>query len=76
LNTSPYAGWEVSLIAAIFLIIFGYWRLKRMIAKAVANGEHFIERDTGHHETRTTLPHPGLSLIPLLVVTCPLVHIP
>ncbi|MDQ0221205.1 GntP family permease [Peribacillus cavernae] len=68
LNTTPYAGWEVSLIVAIFMIIFGYWWLKRMIGKAVANGEHFIERDTDHHETRTALPHPGLSLIPLLIV--------
>ncbi|MBL3645761.1 GntP family permease [Bacillus sp. RHFB] len=68
LDTSPYAGWEVSLIVAIFMMLFGYWWLRRMIVKAVANGEHFEERDTDHHETRTALPHPGLSLIPLLVV--------
>ncbi|HWO96658.1 MAG TPA: SLC13 family permease [Bacillus sp. (in: firmicutes)] len=68
LNTSPYAGWEVSLIVAIFMIVFGYWWLKRMIMKAVQNGEHFIERETDRFETRKDLPNPLVSFIPLLVV--------
>lgn len=34
LGTSPYAGWEVSLVTAVFMIIFGYWWLMRMIKKA------------------------------------------
>lgn len=25
LGTSPYAGWEVSIIVAVFMMIFGYW---------------------------------------------------
>lgn len=68
LNTSPYAGWEVSLIVAIFMIVFGYWWLKRMIMKAVQNGEHFVERETDRFETREDLPNPFVSFIPLLVV--------
>ncbi|KZE40380.1 citrate transporter [Bhargavaea cecembensis] len=68
LGTSPLAGWEVSLIVAVFMMVFGYWWLRKMIRKAVANGEHFIERESDHREERDELPHPFLSLIPLLVV--------
>ncbi|AZV45379.1 GntP family permease [Peribacillus asahii] len=68
LQTSPYAGWEVSLITAVFMLIFGYIWLMKMIKKAVKNGEHFIERETDNTEIRTNLPHPLLSLIPLLAV--------
>lgn len=39
-----------------------------MIGKAVAKGEHFVDRDTDHHEVREKLPNPFLSMIPLLVV--------
>jgi len=38
------------------------------IRKAVKNGEHFIERETNNKGGRTTLPHPLLSLFPLLSV--------
>lgn len=68
LGTSPYAGWEVSLIVAVFMLIFGYWWLMKMIRKAVAKGECFEERETDHRETRKNLPHPLMSLIPLLAV--------
>ncbi|KKB33347.1 GntP family permease [Bacillus thermotolerans] len=68
LGTSPYAGWEVSIITAVFMLIFGYWWLMKMIRKAVQKGEHFIERETDNTEVRTHLPHPFLSTIPLLVV--------
>lgn len=68
LGTSPYAGWEVSIVVAIFMLIFGYWWLKKMIKKAVAKGEHFVNRESDHQEERKTLPHPLTSLIPLLVV--------
>lgn len=68
LDTSPVAGWEVSAIVAVFMMIFGYWWLRKMIRKAVSNGEHFIERKSDHREERDVLPHPILSLIPLLVV--------
>lgn len=69
LKTTPYAGWEVSIFAAVFMMIFGYWWLKKMINKAIANGEHFIARSTDEtQETRKDLPNPLLSMIPLLVV--------
>lgn len=68
LGTSPLAGWEVSLIVAVFMMVFGYWWLRKMIRKAVANGEHFIARESDHREEREELPHPVLSLVPLLVV--------
>ncbi|GIN20565.1 GntP family permease [Siminovitchia fordii] len=68
LGTTPYAGWEVSIITAVFMLVFGYWWLMKMIKKAVKQGEHFIARNTDAKEIRKDLPHPLLSLIPLLFV--------
>lgn len=69
LKTTPYAGWEVSIFVAIFMMIFGYWWLKKMINKALANGERFVARATDEtQETRKDLPNPLLSMIPLAVV--------
>ncbi|MCA1024686.1 GntP family permease [Cytobacillus kochii] len=68
LGTNPYAGWEVSIITAIFMLIFGYWLLTKVIRRAVRKGEKFVGRDTDNNEIRSELPHPLLSLIPLLVV--------
>ncbi|TLU64793.1 GntP family permease [Thalassotalea litorea] len=68
LGTSPYAGWEVSIVVAIFMAFFGYWWLKRMIAKAVANGEKFEDRDDDPHIPERDYPHPITGVIPLLVV--------
>ncbi|WP_338452702.1 GntP family permease [Niallia oryzisoli] len=68
LGTTPYAGWEVSLIVAVFMMIFGYWWLKRMITKAVAKGERFVTRDNDPLLENRKLPNPIVSLIPLLVV--------
>ncbi|CAG9622170.1 GntP family permease [Sutcliffiella rhizosphaerae] len=69
LGTTPYAGWEVSLIVAVFMMIFGYWWLKRMIAKAVSRGETFVARDNDPTMDQTRpLPNPFLSAIPLVVV--------
>ncbi|REB08114.1 GntP family permease [Sporosarcina sp. BI001-red] len=69
LGTTPYAGWEVSIVVAIFMFLFGYWWLKRMISKAVAKGETFVARDTDQEvDERTELPNPLLSMIPLVVV--------
>ncbi|MGM0874979.1 MAG: GntP family permease [Bacillota bacterium] len=68
LGTSPYAGWEVSLIVAVFMMIFGFWWLRRMITKAVARGEKFVARDNDPVNEEKALPHPLTGLIPLLVV--------
>ncbi|KIL52940.1 GntP family permease [Jeotgalibacillus campisalis] len=68
LNTTAYAGWEVSLIVAVFMMIFGYWWLKRMINKAVGRGERFEARETDPVVENRKLPNPALSAIPLIVV--------
>ncbi|KPB05329.1 GntP family permease [Bacillus sp. CHD6a] len=69
LGTSPYAGAEVSAIVAVFMMIFGYWWLKRMISKAVGRGETFVSRDSDPTmDTERPLPNPFLSFIPLVVV--------
>lgn len=68
LKTSPYAGWEVSLVVAIFMAAFGYGWLRKMIATAKANGECFISRDSDPCLSDRPLPHPLLGLLPLLVV--------
>lgn len=68
LGTTPYAGWEVSLIVAVFMMIFGYWWLKRMISKAVQNGETFASRENDPVSENKELPNPLMGIIPLLVV--------
>ncbi|MDF0726536.1 SLC13 family permease [Cytobacillus sp. S13-E01] len=68
LGTSPYAGWEVSLLVAVFMAVFGYWWLKRMITKAVAKGETFVARDNDPVVENKALPNPLTGLIPLVVV--------
>ncbi|MBD3585018.1 GntP family permease [Salinimonas sp. HHU 13199] len=68
LGTSPFAAWEVSLVVAIFMACFGYWWLKRMIGKAVANGEHFEARDHDPDIPERDYPNPATGLIPLVVV--------
>ncbi|AYC29897.1 GntP family permease [Paenisporosarcina cavernae] len=69
LKTTPYAGWEVSILVAVFMAVFGYWWLKRLISKAVDNGERFVSRETDplFDESRA-LPNPWLAAIPLIVV--------
>lgn len=69
LGTDAYAGWEVSIIVALFMATFGYWWLKRIIQKAVNKGERFIDRETDPtFDTNRNLPNPFLAMIPLLVV--------
>jgi H+/gluconate symporter-like permease len=68
LHTSPYAGWQVSLIVAVFMICVGYFWLRWMIARAVQNGEHFIPRDSDAAFNNRPLPNPYVCCIPLIVV--------
>ncbi|WP_240652665.1 GntP family permease [Rheinheimera riviphila] len=68
LKTSPYAGWEVSLVVAIFMAAVGYAWLRNMINNAVAKGEKFEGRDSDPIVGGRALPHPMLGIIPLLVV--------
>lgn len=68
LGTSPYAGWEVSIVVAVFMALFGLWWLRRMINKAVINGEKFVEREGDPKITESKLPPPVFSVIPLVLV--------
>ncbi|MEW9798307.1 GntP family permease [Alteromonas sp. CYL-A6] len=68
LGTSPFAAWEVSLVVAVFMALFGYWWLRRMINKAVANGEHFEARDSDPVIAERDYPHPFTGILPLIVV--------
>ncbi|RUO32680.1 GntP family permease [Aliidiomarina sanyensis] len=68
LGTSPYAAWEVSLVVAVFMAIFGYWWLMKIINKAVARGEHFVERKGDPVLSDRRRPHPITGLLPLVVV--------
>lgn len=68
LGTSPFAAWEVSLVVAVFMALFGYWWLKKLITKAIQNGESFVARDGDPSITDRDLPHPFTGFIPLAVV--------
>ena len=68
LGTSPFAAWEVSIVVAVFMALFGYWWLKKMITKAVDNGERFEARATDPEIPVRDYPHPMTGIIPLLVV--------
>ncbi|PHS22757.1 MAG: citrate transporter [Robiginitomaculum sp.] len=69
LGTTTWAGWQVSFVVAAFMAIAGYTWLSRMMKKAVANGEHFSARkEDPEPRSSGTLPHPFLSLLPLIAV--------
>ncbi|UXI69452.1 GntP family permease [Tahibacter amnicola] len=68
LHTSPWAGWQASLVAAIVMAALGQWWLNSMIRRAKARGERFETRENDPVSSRSHLPSPLLSLVPLLVV--------
>ncbi len=68
LGTTPFAAWEVSLFVAVFMAVFGYWWLKSMVNKAVANGEKFISKPQDPEIKEREYPHPLSGFVPLLVV--------
>jgi H+/gluconate symporter-like permease len=68
LGTTPYAAWEVSLVVALFMAVFGYWWLQRMIGAASKRGEVFVARASDPSVSDRILPHPLTGLIPLLLV--------
>ncbi len=68
LGTSPYAAWEVSLFVAILMALFGYWWLKKLITKAVNNGERFEAREGDPILVERKLPSPFSGLVPLATV--------
>ncbi|MFT4938959.1 MAG: H+/gluconate symporter-like permease [Paraglaciecola sp.] len=68
LGTSPFAAWEVSLVVAVFMATFGFWWIRRMINKALANGEKFEHREHDPKIPERDYPHPMTGIIPLFVV--------
>jgi H+/gluconate symporter-like permease len=69
LGTTYLAGWMVSLPVALFMASLGALWLARMMRKAKAAGERFEARvDDNAVADFTSLPHPILSLVPLLTV--------
>lgn len=68
LGTTPYAAWEVSLVVAIFMAVFGYWWLQRIIGAAITRGESFQARASDPQLVARHLPHPVTGMIPLIVV--------
>ncbi|WOH38516.1 SLC13 family permease [Thalassotalea fonticola] len=68
LQTSPWAGWEVSLPIALFMAIAGYFWLNKMVATAVENGETFIDRDNDPHPDERDLPGLLPALLPLISI--------
>ena len=67
-GTSPFAAWEVSFVIAVFMALFGYWWLKKMIGKAVNNGEKFETRSSDPEIPERDYPHPMTGIVPLIVV--------
>ncbi|MEM1131569.1 MAG: GntP family permease [Pseudomonadota bacterium] len=69
LGTTAYAAWEVSLLVALLMAVLGYIWLQYMVRRAVARGEHFIERDSDDaHDKLRNLPPPLLCTLPLVAV--------
>jgi H+/gluconate symporter-like permease len=68
LGTTPYAGWEVSLVCAIFMAIAGYLFLQRNLRLAVAGGEGFVARADDPRNDERDLPSPLTSMLPIFVV--------
>jgi len=69
LGTTAYAGWEVSIVVAVFMAVAGHFWLNHMVKKAVANGETFVGRESDDDNTDYgSLPAPILCLLPLIAV--------
>lgn len=69
LGTTAYAGWEVSIVVALFMAVTGYFWINRMVRRAVNNGERFVARDSDDAVPDfSQLPSPLLCLLPLIAV--------
>lgn len=68
LHTSPYAGWQVSLVVAVLMATLGYLWLRWMLKRAVECGEHFVERPGDQALAERELPAAWTGIVPLLVV--------
>lgn len=68
LGTTHLAGWQASILVAIFMMVSGGWWLNRMLRRAKERGECFEARENDPEVRAGALPSPLLSLLPLLVV--------
>ncbi|MDR6983039.1 H+/gluconate symporter-like permease [Rheinheimera pacifica] len=68
LGTTPYAGWQVSIMVALFMAVGGYFTLMWMIKSAMRKGEQFTARSSDPLLSDKPLPHWLTGLLPLLVV--------
>lgn len=68
LGTTPYAGWQVSIVVALVMAVIGYLWLTRMVRRAQANGEVFEARDDDPLVDNEHLPAVWRGLLPLLSV--------
>ncbi len=69
LHTTPYAGWQISLMVALVMAVSGYWWLQRLIRADLARGARFEMRaDDPQAPDDRALPHPLFGVLPLLVV--------
>lgn len=70
LGTNAYAAWEVSLVVAVLMAALGTVWLQAMLRRAVRRGERFVPRanDARGEAAAEALPHPLLSLLPLIGV--------
>lgn len=68
LGTSPWAGWEVSLVVAIVMAVLGSLWLRANVRRALAAGERFEARADDPEVGNRALPHPVTGLLPLIAV--------
>ena len=68
LGTSPYAGWEVSLVVAIFMASIGFLWLNAMMRRATARGEVFHQRADDPSVEEKVLPSRLASFSPITAV--------
>jgi H+/gluconate symporter-like permease len=68
LGTTPYAGWEVSLVVALAMAVCGQLWLSWMVRRAVAGGERFEARYDDPGDERREQPAVWRGVLPLLAV--------
>lgn len=68
LGTSPWAGWEVSIVVAVVMAALGSLWLRFMLRRALAAGERFESRADDPALDERELPHPATGLLPLAAV--------
>ncbi|MGD9599233.1 MAG: GntP family permease [Steroidobacteraceae bacterium] len=68
LGTTPYAGWQVSLVVALCMLVAGQWWLMRAVRRAGARGEAFATRASDPEPHDRDLPPVWRGLAPLGVV--------